>query len=98
MIHLVVHPAFKMKYFATRNWPESWVENARTLICNRYEVDYEGKYNLALDDIPAITPSRPSTPFSVCVSRLFMDTILLQVNTYLRKLAPISSTTLTSWI
>ena len=42
-ISLVLHPGLKLEYFHQHDWEEEWIENAESLVCDKYVTCYEGK-------------------------------------------------------
>ncbi|KAH9920496.1 uncharacterized protein BXZ73DRAFT_104626 [Epithele typhae] len=40
-IAMVLHPGFKLEYFKTHHWQDEWIETAKTLVRNEYDLNYK---------------------------------------------------------
>ena len=58
---LVLHPRYKLSYFRSKNWPEEWIDAARTVLWEQWSSYYKPRNDSELDP-----SSQSSSSTSVC--------------------------------
>lgn len=57
----MLHPKYKLKYFADAGWETDWIETARQLLRNEWEAQYKPKIDASF----LVDPSPRSTDDNV---------------------------------
>ncbi|KAH9916104.1 uncharacterized protein BXZ73DRAFT_53997 [Epithele typhae] len=68
-IAMVLHPAYKLEYFETLKWEPAWIETAKELVRNEFDVSYSGNSeddnNNPVEELPKAKPVRHYSSFSL---------------------------------
>ena len=75
---LVLHPAYKDKYFCKAGWPEEWIQEALRLACDEWKAHYKPVPKLI--PVPRTKPGRRSAAASVRVYILLGGISYLRVH------------------
>lgn len=62
-IAMILHPSYRLQYFADAGWEQGWIDNARALVRQIFDLDYPA------EDPPARSASQSETPSDTVKSK-----------------------------